>query len=84
MVIRLFWIAQKNGIAVSREFIAESVGLAPGLVVQVDGDLATGHRHVLRVVESTPAGHVGARSGRRVSGRGGYVDPGASRWGGER
>jgi len=56
LVTRLFWIAQKNGIAVSRDLIAESVGLAFDLVVQVERDLATGHRHVLRVVESTPRG----------------------------
>ena len=56
LITRLFWIAQKNGIATSRELIAESVGLAFDLLVQVDRDLLTGHRHVLRVVESTPEG----------------------------
>lgn len=56
LVMRLFWIAQKYGIATSRELIAESVGLAFDLVVQVDRDRRTGHRHILRVAESTPSG----------------------------
>ena len=57
LITRLFWIAQRNGIATSRDLIAESVGLAFDILVQVDRDLLTGHRHVLRVVESTPDGH---------------------------
>ena len=56
LITRLFWIAQKNNINTSRELIAESVGLAFDILVQVDRDLMTGHRHVLRVVESTPDG----------------------------
>jgi hypothetical protein len=36
--------------------IAKSVGIAFDLVVQVDRNRVTGHRHLSRIVESTPDG----------------------------
>jgi pilus assembly protein CpaF len=56
LVTKLFWIAQKNRIAVSRDLIADSARFAFDLLVQVVRDPVTGHRHVWTVAESTPDG----------------------------
>ena len=56
LIPKMLWIAQKHGIAVDPTVIAKSVGIAFDLVVQVDRNRVTGHRHLSRIVESTPDG----------------------------
>lgn len=56
LIPRLNWIAQKNRIAITRELLAESVGIGFDLLVQVGRNRTTGHRHVTEVVESTREG----------------------------
>jgi pilus assembly protein CpaF len=56
LIPRLNWIAQKHGIAMTRDLLAESVGIGFDLLVQVGRNRTTGHRHVTTVVESTRGG----------------------------